>query len=433
MNVNRVINQAYYENNKGNKAGSKNNGNGFYESLSENINSRNEESQKNVASSKSTVPAKPYSYRNVISADYYESEMVNVSSIAVCEVRQLTYQDSDYTKAYAEHGFTLIAKVNVDNRSVYIERKKEDGTVSGYEVDIDKIDGKTDNIYEKTALEAWGKMELEKKVANTLNESYETDLTHEEALLQFYEYIEDIIKNGPPKYMIGNSEFSIDEWDKFMTDIDEQLEDIRNEVKERIEQLKAQQIAEEAAKENESVPVPVLVPVSAKEADSQEKDKMHINADEVAGLSGEQLKEQALTRLLDQIAKVPYGYLAKDGIIDYKGVIFVCDEKHNAIHLGDTSDMKKCIRIPLSKGGCLIVNRENLGDLATAIGMFSPEDVNRILRAIAEDAKIQQMKQQIDEDESGIELAEEVSEEEAEIEPAVEVSGQEQESAEEDK
>lgn len=459
MNVNRVISQAYYENNNGGKAGNKNNGTGFYESLSENINGRNEETQKNVAVPRSAVPAKPYAYRNVPTVDDYESEIVNVASIVGCDVRQIEYQDADYAKSCVEQGFTLIAKVNTDNRSVYIECKREDGTVNGYEVSIDKIDGKTDNIFEQTALEAWGKSVLEKNIAETDGGSGDMLLTHEEALLQFYEYIEDIIKNGPPKYMIGNSEFSVDEWDKFLESIDEQLEDMIDETKERIEQLRAQQIGEEISKENEGVAVIVSVvseteeetsdddsekkedvavvaqgdirqtvntdelaaqsgitpPVSADEVVVQSSSKQHINADEVAGLSTEQIKEQALSKWRTEMDGVPYGYMAKDGIIDYKGVIFVCDKKHKALHLGDTSDMKKCIRIPLSKGGCLIVNRDNIGDLSKAIGMFSPEDVNLILRAIAEDAKIQQMKQQIDEDESGIELVEDIDEAESEL------------------
>ncbi len=88
----------------------------------------------------------------------------------------------------------------------------------------------------------------------------------------------------------------------------------------------------------------------------------------------------------------PYSYLAKDGIIDYNGVIFVCDTEHNALRLGDTSNPKNCVSISLSNGGSLIVNRDNLGDLAKAIGLLSREDVHLILRAIAEDAKIQQMK-----------------------------------------
>lgn len=130
------------------------------------------------------------------------------------------------------------------------------------------------------------------------------------------------------------------------------------------------------------------------------------------GLSVSEMQIKALTNWNEEMeAGVPYGYLAKDGIIEYNGVVFVCDKEHKAIHLGDTSDMNECISIPLSKGGCLIVNRDKLGALATAIGMFSPEDVNLIMRAIAEDAKIQQMKKQIDDVVSGSELAEDLEEE----------------------
>lgn len=104
-----------------------------------------------------------------------------------------------------------------------------------------------------------------------------------------------------------------------------------------------------------------------------------------------------------QPSKVPYGYLAKDGIIEYNGVCFVCDEKTNSICLGDVdSDPKKVINVPLSGGGHLKVNRDNLGDLAKAAGMFSPEDLNRIMRAIAQDTKVQSMKQEIDDMEGHI-------------------------------
>lgn len=125
-------------------------------------------------------------------------------------------------------------------------------------------------------------------------------------------------------------------------------------------------------------------------------------------------KESALQHIANERAAaddgVPYSYMAKDGIIDYKGVIFVCDTEHKSLCLGNMSDPKKCLNIPLSGGGSLVVNRDNLGDLAKAIGMFSPEDVNLILRAIAEDAKIQQMQQEIDDDTSGLAIAENTGE-----------------------
>ena len=49
-----------------------------------------------------------------------------------------------------------------------------------------------------------------------------------------------------------------------------------------------------------------------------------------------------------------------------------------------------------------MVNRNNIGDLGRAIGMFSPEDINRILRALKMDAKVQEMQKEIDEMEDGI-------------------------------
>lgn len=103
-----------------------------------------------------------------------------------------------------------------------------------------------------------------------------------------------------------------------------------------------------------------------------------------------------------QVSKVPYGYLAKDGVIEYNGVCFVCDEKTNSICLGDISDEEQVLTIPLSEGGCLKVNRANLGQLSDAIGMFSPEDVNRIMRAIAQDGQVQKMKKEIEDTEANV-------------------------------
>lgn len=100
--------------------------------------------------------------------------------------------------------------------------------------------------------------------------------------------------------------------------------------------------------------------------------------------------------------KVPYGYLAKDGVITYNGVTFFCDEETNSICLGDMTNKKQVINIPLSGGGHLKVNRQNLGQLSKAIGMFSPEDVNLILRAIHLDTKVQSVQNEVDDLEAGI-------------------------------
>ena len=104
----------------------------------------------------------------------------------------------------------------------------------------------------------------------------------------------------------------------------------------------------------------------------------------------------------------PYEYLAKDGVIEYNGVVFACDTEHNAISLGDVSDKSKVITVRLSGGGTLYVNRENIGDLSQAMGMFSPEDVNCILRALADDAKVQKTEEEIEE--AGMHVGEETRE-----------------------
>lgn len=100
--------------------------------------------------------------------------------------------------------------------------------------------------------------------------------------------------------------------------------------------------------------------------------------------------------------KAPYYYLSDNGVIEYNGVIFYCDTKRNQLHLGDTSDKGNCLTIPLEDGGALIVNRDNLGDLSKAIGMFSPEDVNRIMRAIHQDTKAEQVMAEIEDAENRI-------------------------------
>ncbi|MCR4619060.1 MAG: hypothetical protein K5669_12845 [Lachnospiraceae bacterium] len=96
----------------------------------------------------------------------------------------------------------------------------------------------------------------------------------------------------------------------------------------------------------------------------------------------------------------PYNYLAKDGVIEYNGVIFVCDYRHNAINLGDVSDPKKVLRIGLPSGGSLNVNINNLDSISFAAGMFSSEDLNAIMRAIHEYNHCKRKLEEIEEDES---------------------------------
>lgn len=82
-------------------------------------------------------------------------------------------------------------------------------------------------------------------------------------------------------------------------------------------------------------------------------------------------------------ANFPYSSLAKDGVIEYNGVVFVGDSKSNSLCLGDMSNKNRVMHIQLSGGGMLKVNYDNVGDLKEAIGMFSGRDQGIILKAIS--------------------------------------------------
>lgn len=97
---------------------------------------------------------------------------------------------------------------------------------------------------------------------------------------------------------------------------------------------------------------------------------------------------------------VPYSQYMRGNTIVYNGVTFLCDSKRHTISLGDVSNPKNVINIPLADGGTLLVNRNEVGSLAKAIGMFSAEDVGRILRALEEDKQIQKNQLTIEEEEN---------------------------------
>lgn len=100
--------------------------------------------------------------------------------------------------------------------------------------------------------------------------------------------------------------------------------------------------------------------------------------------------------------KCPYGYLAKDGMIQYNGVTFLCDPDTNSICLGDMSDPKKVLNVNLPSGGHLKININNFGDISRAAGMFSPEDLNAIMRAISQYNHCTRKLEEIEQEESKV-------------------------------
>lgn len=172
------------------------------------------------------------------------------------------------------------------------------------------------------------------------------------------------VKKGETEgsFAIGGSSFTAREWDKLLGKVDENIEAVKKEQEER-KQEQLESIYEKSVK------------------------KCHYFMDKMNGTYK---------------PGVPYEYLAQDGVIEYKGTVFVCDPQRNAICLGDMSDPANVLTIKLSDGGYLRVNRDNFGDLANAISMFSAEDINLIMRAIADDKKAQETLQTIDEETNSI-------------------------------
>jgi len=183
------------------------------------------------------------------------------------------------------------------------------------------------------------------------------------------------LKNGDAEEAIvtGGNAFTESVWNKMLEGVDNYLDEVKEEQKIRFAKMDEEQQEKE------------LLQKRLMEKDVQTEKMQQAN-----------LKEVLVARTGGTL-DVPYGYLAKNGVIEYKGVIFVCDEIHNAICLGDMTEESEVLSIPLTEGGCLKVNRDNISDLAKAISMFSSEDIKRIMEAIATDAKCQQMQQEMDE------------------------------------
>lgn len=179
------------------------------------------------------------------------------------------------------------------------------------------------------------------------------------------------LKNGDAEEAIvtGSNAFTESVWNKMLEGVDDYLDEVKEEQKVRFAKMDEEQLEKELLQKR----------LMEKEMQAESN-----------------VKEVLVARTGGSL-DVPYGYLAKNGVIEYNGVIFVCDEVHNAICLGDMTDESEVLSIPLTEGGCLKVNRDNISDLAKAISMFSPEDIRRIMEAIATDAKCQQMQQEMDE------------------------------------
>lgn len=186
------------------------------------------------------------------------------------------------------------------------------------------------------------------------------------------------IKDGEtePTFLIGAESYTVKEWDKLIAKVDKNNEAVRKEQEQRKE-------------------------IQEKEALEKKKNSQ---TDFVSILEVSDTKRNYMIEKMNGTYQpsFPYEAYADGNTITYNGVVFSCDKEKNAICLGDMSNKGDVLTIPLEGGGSLMVNRNSIGMLAGAMSMFSPEDANRIMRAIADDKKAQETQKEIEDDKNSL-------------------------------
>ena len=314
----------------------------------------------------------------------HSSGKLSIQATVECSARHISYDEADHVKTF------------VTRHKVYIEKKSEDGSVSAYEVDPLQLTSDTEDPIEQMALESWelAKRSLagEKPFFEELDSSNSyMNKSIEEAITDFYHFIEDCIKNGDPKYQTGGSEISVKDWKRLMEYIDDTMEQVREEQRLDAEESKAQTLEHRSDITNSITAEQIarlFEDLTSSSESTSDEDSVLEPAPAVRG-----------SRLMDRIEgkQAPYSSLAnEDGVIEYNGIILQCDFDNNRLILGDCSNLDNCIRVPLSGGGEFVFNRDQLSNISKIISMFSPEDQNRIMRAISLDKQCRKQLKEIE-------------------------------------
>lgn len=326
----------------------------------------------------------------------HSSGKLSIQATVECSARHISYDEADHVKTFVESGYTLKAQVSVTRHKVYIEKKSEDGSVSAYEVDPLQLTSDTEDPIEQMALESWELAKRSLAGEEPFFEELDSSNSYmnksiEEAITDFYHFIEDCIKNGDPKYQTGGSEISVKDWKRLMEYIDDTMEQVREEQRLEAKESKAQTLEHRSDITNSITAEQIarlFEDLTSSSESTSDEDSVSEPAPAVRG-----------SRLMDRIEgkQAPYSSLAnEDGVIEYNGIILQCDFDNNRLILGDCSNLDNCIRVPLSGGGEFVFNRDQLSNISKIISMFSPEDQNRIMRAISLDKQCRKQLKEIE-------------------------------------
>ncbi len=247
-----------------------------------------------------------------------------------------------------------------------------------------------------------------------------------QAVAEYAKKMKPEMRKGAPKTI---DEFTDKEWENLLDKVDDAIEEYKADLKERegeaLEKQKEQresyilgqgeakdkQFEEQVLMDNGSFRTMRFMKID--HAGTNGNMDSVIKQPDIGDTIDDMVSDEMIQKLLGNDRRAPYSAMANEnGIIEYEGVIFQCDYENNRLCLGNVSDTRDCITVELEGGGVLIFNRANIDDLVRAIDMFSPADITRIMRAIAEDAKLRQIQMEIEDETSGEEVLDKPGDEE---------------------
>lgn len=127
-------------------------GEGFQESLLQNLRSREQEQEETAATAQGGKQTKKPSEasRIGVTGGVRVNAAMLTEAVQTARVRHMRYEESDHVEIAVTEGYTLKGK-RMDG--VYVEAKYEDGRVEAYQVDVERVSQDTTHVIERFALE----------------------------------------------------------------------------------------------------------------------------------------------------------------------------------------------------------------------------------------------------------------------------------------
>ncbi len=129
-------------------------GEGFQESLLQNLRSRDQENQT-ITDTETKKKAENIGVGRIgMTPGIRVNAVAAQEALQAVEVRHMSYEDSDHIRIAVTEGYTLKGKrEDGEEARVYVEAKYDDGRQEAYQVEIDNISETTEQEIERFALE----------------------------------------------------------------------------------------------------------------------------------------------------------------------------------------------------------------------------------------------------------------------------------------